>query len=171
MFPLPKFTSLQLSLQPNPSLPSKAHHPSARSACTKTLMHTILWNTLSLTRWILTPPCPTFLHKRKTFLCISTSILCLSYFSLDATDYIQYTHWHIYQGFYNIACLTMHKHAAGRVAQSKHRAYSETHRPLALLKRLTLGPTPGSHTAPFKASILPGVCQRHADMSEVCSEW
>lgn len=83
---------------------------------------------------------------------------------------MQCTQRRIYQGFYNIVCLTTHKHAARRLAQSKQAARSDTQRPLALLKRPALGPTPGSHTAAFKASTLPGLCQRRADMHQVHGE-
>ena len=96
---------------------------------------------------------------------------CLSFFpwsSLCTHVHIQYTHRHIYQGFYNTVCLTTHKHTAGRVAQSKHSAYRHTHRPLALLKRPTLGSNPASNTTRLSTATLPGVC--HADMYIMCSE-
>lgn len=121
----------------------------------------------------LTCPSPTSLHSCKTLrqpcVCLTkcASSVC-SLFSLDARE-LQCSEFsgRIYQAFNNIVCLTTHKHTARKVAQSKQAACSDTQRPLALLKRPTLGPRPGSHTAPFKASPLPGVCQRRADMHKV----
>lgn len=56
----------------------------------------------------------------------SPSLRRFTLFPLDSHNYTVYIHRHIYQSFYNTVCL-MHKHTAGRVAQSKHSAYRHTH--------------------------------------------
>lgn len=166
MFPLRKLTSLLLFLQASPPHDSS---PFISLECTaqKTLMHTA--HTLGPAKWIQHLPVGLLctIAKKDSPNVRPLFVVCSPWMQAST---MQCTQRRIYQGFYNIVCLTTHKHAARRVAQSKQAARSDTQRPLALLKRPTLGPAPGSHTATFKASTLPGVCQRRADMHKVHAE-
>lgn len=160
MFPLRKLTSLLPSLPPSfQGCPPHHCSPfiSLKRTAQKTLMHTA--HTLSPAKWMQRPRVrlPYTIAQRETPSCVFCLSFCAPWMRAYTT---QRTQGCICQVFYNIVCLTTHKHTARRLAQSKQAARSDTQRPLALLKRATLGPPPGSHTAPLGASTLPGVRQR-----------